>query len=368
MAEPLTHPAVRLAGDGSAVSVSSSSDALLDWLCSFWQPWLEATSESEAGEPWLDVDTRAGSLERALDGAVATGLRAACFTLDNGAGEWTIFQTPEGEIAVDDTAMVALRVTAGERPHIRVIGCADQALVRSTVLRVVRELVTSQAHARGAFALHASAVAGADRAVTLFVGPKGAGKTTHLLLALARPGTALVANDRVLLRPEGVSFRVLGLPTIVALRTSTLELFPELQSEIESDRWHFAATAADGDAFRREQLALSLSLGRRRGISPAQLCTLVGRPAEAAGPLARIVFPCGEAASEPGRDATPLDRDAAVARILAGGLVAGGRNATYLPGTAQQSPAWLEEAVGSLVRAVPCFDAAAVAGVAQRVA
>ncbi len=365
MPDSLTQPAIRLAGDGLGISVSSSSTALLQWLCEFWHPWLTGTKEPEARGPWLEVDTTPGALAQALDGAVATGAHAACFTLDNGGGEWALYHSSDGEVALDDTGTVALSLSDDPSSPIRVLGHADDGVTRLAALRVVREIITAQAYARNAISLHASAVATPDHSVSVFVGSKGAGKTTRLLSSLSQPDTSFVANDRVLLRLDAGTFRVHGLPTIVALRPPTLALFPDLASEVASDRWHFAATAADGDDFRREQRALSERLGRGRGISPAQLCTIVGRPAAAGGVLKQIVFPRPDPGDDRALDATPLDPDAAAARILAGGLVAGGRSATYLPGTAQLAPARLEAVVRALVLAVPCFDAPAVAGTAK---
>ena len=226
--DSLTHPAIRLAGDGLGVSVSSSSTALLRVALRVLVPVAHRDARAEARGPWLEVDTGPEALARALDGAVATGAAAACFTLDNGGGEWALYRSADGEIALDDTGTVALAVSERPTSPIRVLGQADDGPLRLAALRVVRELITAQAYARDAISLHASAVAAPDRSVTLFVGGKGAGKTTRLLLSLSRPDTSFVANDRVLLRLDEGTYRVHGLPTIVALRAPTLALFPDL--------------------------------------------------------------------------------------------------------------------------------------------
>lgn len=369
MPDPSTRPrTTRLSSAGLGVSVSSSGVALVDWLCEFWDPWLHAKEEREGRDPWLEIEVGEGALARALDGAVATGARASCFTFDDGGGEWAVHRASDGEVLVDETGTVALSVSHGDVSCVRVLSDADTGPVRLAALRVVRELVTSQAQSRGAITLHASAVAGADGSVTLFVGRKGAGKTTRLLTSLQRPGTSLVTNDRVLLEQRDGGFHVHGLPTVVSLRAPTLELFPDLGAELDSKDWHFAATVADGDAFRRERNELSELLGRPRGISPTQLCALLDRPAAVGGALGRIVFPRAERSDEPGTGAIPLDPGAAAERILTDGLVAAGHSATYLPGTAPQSPARLEAVVHDLVRVVHCFDAVVAAKTTQPVA
>lgn len=91
------------------------------------------------------------------------------------------------------------------------------------LLRVLRALSIGSMMRRGALLLHASALAGEERAI-IFIGNKGAGKTTLMLHGL-RAGFKFVSNDRVLLSKEG---NVTGVPMASGLNRDTLEEFEEL--------------------------------------------------------------------------------------------------------------------------------------------
>jgi hypothetical protein len=79
--------------------------------------------------------------------------------------------------------------------------------VRDTV-RVVLQLVSTSFEARGASTVHASSFA-IDGHVVAVVGPKGAGKTTTALAAVAAGGT-LISNDRMYAIPSASGTMVEG--------------------------------------------------------------------------------------------------------------------------------------------------------------
>lgn len=74
--------------------------------------------------------------------------------------------------------------------------------------RVIKQLAATHFEARGRHVLHAAAVEFDTRAV-LFVGPKGAGKTT-LVRAALNAGARFVANDRVFLQATTAPWNVIG--------------------------------------------------------------------------------------------------------------------------------------------------------------
>jgi hypothetical protein len=76
---------------------------------------------------------------------------------------------------------------------------------------------------RALFALHAAAMATSDGAVVLFPGASGAGKTT-LALGLLRQGWGFLADDMVFLNDS----TVLGFPDEVDVSDDTVALFPEI--------------------------------------------------------------------------------------------------------------------------------------------
>ena len=96
---------------------------------------------------------------------------------------------------------------------------AVQALKRAVYIGFIR-----QCRKAGFLHLHAGAVrCGAGAFV--FIGEKGAGKTTTVLSALDM-GWDFVSNDQVLVGPVAGCWRVLGLPVSIRIGAETAALFP----------------------------------------------------------------------------------------------------------------------------------------------
>jgi hypothetical protein len=154
---------------------------------------------------------------------------------------------------------------------VRVISRPGNAGARTALMRTVRELAMNRSVRRGGLFLHAAAVA-ADQQGALIAGQKHAGKTTLLLYLLRASGADYVANDRVLW-PAANSTMVRGMPTIVTVRPQTVEFFPDVGAEIIARRYHHQRTLAEAadeiHPARRWQ-------DGRLGISPAQLCNVLG--------------------------------------------------------------------------------------------
>ncbi len=348
-----------LTAGGDAVTVNSSCRPLLDWLVEFWSPWLIATEATDAPTARVRIDIDAERFAATLDGSAATGKTVHCFTLDHGRDEWHLRRAANGPIAVDDEMRVGLWSSGDEVPEVELLAASDGGNLRLAALRVVRELISVQAFCRGSMPVHASAVAHGE-GVTLFVGPKGAGKTTNLVAALERAGTSYVANDRVLVDRTDAGYRVRGTPTIVAMRSTMLALFPRLGAEIGSGAWHFASTVAEALAYRKAGVpAPNPFLQRPPGVSPAQLCAMLECTPVAAGEIERVVFPTSDGSQTKGFSLERLDPEDAAARIAVSGLVAGGRIAPpFLTRGSTTSAPRLAEELRAFARTVPCFEGA----------
>ena len=165
---------------------------------------------------------------------------------------------------------------------------------RIALMRILRELGINRAQRRGGLLLHAAAMAVGDRGIVI-TGPKGAGKTSLLIHALRARSARYVSNDRVVVTGAAGRPSATGVPTIVALRRGTLDLFPSLA----------ARAAASGYAYRLTQ-GEALAAGSRSAdpggkpdsLSPAQLCRLLDVPSLACSQIAAIVFP--RVTGEPG--------------------------------------------------------------------
>jgi energy-coupling factor transporter ATP-binding protein EcfA2 len=233
--------------------------------------------------------------------------------------------------------------------------------MRTRVMRVVRELVTTRALASSdRFQLHAAALAHQGRAL-LLAGPKGAGKTT-LLGSLTATGAAILANDRVLLRADAspaadvpASFVVHGVPTIVSIRPGTLALLPRLARGVVAGERLVHLTLAEADVARprRGNAAPSAALA----LSPAQLARQLDTRLGAPAPLGAVVFP--EPHSDPdGLAVERLDAEDAERRLLTAryGRHTGTSEATVFDLTrVRRTDAADHAAIAALAGRIPCF-------------
>jgi hypothetical protein len=147
-------------------------------------------------------------------------------------------------------------------------------------MRVVRELAASAMVQAGCLPVHGAAIV-VDDEVVLICGPKRAGKTTLLVHAL-QCGAAFAANDRVFV--DGLDPPTArGMPTIVRLRSGTVERFEGLRSRFETARYDWTRTLRSCDGHTAS--------GGRRGISGAQLCRLADVRMERGGRVRALLFP-----------------------------------------------------------------------------
>jgi hypothetical protein len=350
--------------DGFEARVRTASPTLLAWLQEFLEPWFTARNDrGDAGLPCIDVESDAEPLSDRLAAAEPTGRAVEVFTRDEPQPPWPLVRAGDaGELAVEPRGRIAIGVGAGSGPAraIRALAAAERPHGRLAALRVLRELASAHALARGALPVHGAALADPD-GVTLFVGPKKAGKSTLLLHALLQGGARYVSNDRVFADASARGANVRGMPTIVSLREGTLALAPRLRDELDSKAWHWSATLAETHAHRRSgEPAPGASDRWPPGLSPPQLCALLGVEAEAGGPLARIVFPEIGAPADGARfGLRRLAAEDAAARLLATGLVAGGRLAPFVAGDAACAGGdALAETARALAAAAPCFACA----------
>lgn len=343
-----------------AIVVRSASAGMLAWMEEFLAPWFEVSRDAPPSAPIVDVRVDGAELGRLVETARATGRDAECFMMDGGAERWPIVRGTDGrDVALDGARGVALRASAddGGARRIDVLAARERPAARMAAVRAVRELAAARAAALGDLPVHGAAVSAED-GVTLFVGPRRAGKSTLLAHALMHPGTCYVANDRAFVCAGDGTAVAHGMPTIVSLRDGALALVPGLAAHLESGAWHYASTIAEARTNAAARV-VATGLGERRppGLSPAQLCAILGTGRVASGALVRVVFP--EIAPPGARGQrfalSPLAPDDASTRLLGAGLVAGGASATWVSGAPPRPHASLVSAARALTRTVPSF-------------
>jgi hypothetical protein len=292
------------------VLVESSDASHLTWLTEFLAPPFE---------PCVDVehDCRVTLIEDQARHRAMLALGPLDGTLDAFALDTRVVSLPRWRGAetrlFDPKPQVFYEMTTP--PHaVTILSTPANPGGRTALMRVVRELATNRAQRTGQLLLHAAAFAVGDRGV-LVAGPKLAGKTT-LLVHLLRSGRArYVSNDRVLLDLARTPPRARGVPTIVALRQGTLDLFPALSTALTGARLHHRLTIDEAARLTRGGDRLS---NGPPGLSPAQLCEVLGVARLPECELGAVLFPC--VTGERGALAVHRLDEAEAATRLAGAL------------------------------------------------
>jgi len=232
----------------------------------------------------------------------ANGRSKVVFYLDTRTEKLPVLFRDANRVIMFDPLGQTVCELDSERSRVRIVAPERRWSPRLTLMRFVRERAMRAVLEQSSLLLHAAGYAVGGRAV-LIAGRKRSGKSSLLLHALNsgvdatdaspsandRLAVRYLSNDRTALLLDGARIEARGLPTILSLRTSTLELFPHTRARIEKSGFFPALT-------RREAGRYPLGVARPwRGsmftLSPAQLCELTGVDAAPSAPLGAILFP-----------------------------------------------------------------------------
>jgi hypothetical protein len=269
---------------GCAIAVTAAP-AHLAWLREFLSPPFAAAPPA-AAQHTVRYTTDPTRYKAVLARGPAPGSRKlACFAFDQREVVYPVWGCVGTETVVFDAEFRSFYVIGGDVADVEVVAHQDDHWPRIGLMRVVREIAAAHAEAAGALTLHGAAVKFGDGAAIL-VGPKRSGKTSLMFHALLRPGTALVANDRVML--EGPDWRVTGMPTVINVRRGTRALFASAFAPVRDDPARASLSAAEramrtATSAARPDSALVLN--------PAQLCEIANAERAGTTPLKAIVFP-----------------------------------------------------------------------------
>lgn len=271
-----------------AVEVACPCQADLTWLAEFLAPAFHSHSHESDIDYTVDAVVDEGLFETYVAARPAGSLpEAVAFVLDQRPLMTSWWNDPaSGQPVFLDPAHAVLYLKIATPPGVKVVAKADGRLFRGAVMRIVRELAMAGEWTRTSAILHAAAFA-SDEGGVLIAGPKRSGKTSLLLHCLRAAGAAFLANDRVVLSHDGSRFTARGIPSIVSIRSSTLELFPDL-SRTRTERWYQAhLTLSEGEAAE----ATMTMTEENSAISPAQLCHALHVPMATSVPLRAVFLP-----------------------------------------------------------------------------
>jgi hypothetical protein len=256
------------------------------WLEEFLSPWFE-TSHSKNPACTVELETDEALVQRLLEkGAPRDATVLDAFAMDRGMQQLVLWEQVDGaQLVFDESLAVFYRLAPdGTRVEISCGTIAPKA--RIALMRVVRELAMSEARAAGRLLVHGAVLGVGDHGV-LIAGPKRAGKTTLLVHAL-RAGADFVSNDRVVVEDGADGLVASGMPTVVSIRQTTLDVLPELGARLESGRLDHLSSLAEIDSGAAPPLRPRP--GRPRHVSAAQLCRALDARARRAAPLRTVVL------------------------------------------------------------------------------
>jgi hypothetical protein len=269
-----------------ALRVEAPTAATLRWLAEFLSPPFRAgRCDHYAATVTLREDAAAYDEALARRPPSATA-ELDCFVNDSHVIRLPSWTSAPATVTAWQESWRVLYSVDRRTGATTVLSPPDNPSARAALMRVVRELAMNHALCRGGVFLHAASMAVGGRGL-LIAGEKGAGKTTLLLHLLREITGDYVSNDRVLLAaPDSPIVR--GMPTIVTLRPSTLASFPDLAAAVLARSYHYRRTLAE--AAEHRQPVRSWTDGSV-GLSPVQLCTILGVALEPACELHAILFP-----------------------------------------------------------------------------
>jgi hypothetical protein len=341
-----------------AIGVASSEPSHIAWLQEFLTPAFRLTAP-EGSDRWVVVDTDATKHAALLArGPSPEAPPVPCFALDGRIvrhPEWAGSEPDERTIF--DTDYRAFYVIDRRGGHVRIVVPPRSRLVRSALMRVVREMAMVACHRGDGLLLHGAAFAVGARGVVL-AGPKRAGKTTLLLHALQAAGTAFVANDRVLLHREDGRLRLRGMPTVVKLRPSTLATFPAMAERIQTRDYQHTRTLAEDDP-PAQRPGKPAGDGSAR-LTQTQLCEVAGTTPRSEADAWALVFPhVSDGVS--GIRLAPLDTGTAARRLRAAWFTAEFPGQVSEAFSSPDGEVTIDEAVlhrraAELTVGLPCYD------------
>lgn len=300
---------------GLHIDVRGNARDATRWLDEFVTPHLHDDAATTARcELTVTVDTDRYAAIRASPGAAGhTPREVDCFTLDGSFVRLPLWaHDADGLVVHDREAGVFVAIGDADESggrRVDVLAERDTRRMRLTLMRVVRELATMQAVARGDLHVHGATVVVDGRAFVI-AGGKRAGKTSMLLNALSQPGVAYLSNDRVLLERTSTGVLVRGMPTIVKVRPGSFDHLPKLPPM----GWQRPCVSIR-ECERGGPLADDAS-HRAGSMSPAQLVAWLGVAAVDAAPLAAVVLPRVDDAID-GFDVRVVDAAEAATRLEA---------------------------------------------------
>jgi energy-coupling factor transporter ATP-binding protein EcfA2 len=271
--------------DGLVLRLVCDEPADLEWVEEFLTPQFgigDGGDEDTSARLSRDGE-RFRELLAGRDGSAVR--ERECFVLDQRVIRLPTWERGETLVILEEDRKVAYLVHAASN-HTEVVA-PHGARARVPIMRLIREFAMNHGLAAGKLFVHASSVVHRGAGLVI-AGPSGSGKTSLLIHLLGLDGTDYLSNDRVLVTQQDTETRLRGMPTITTLRTTTLDLFPQLSEDLRGCTFRHRLTLRESEGQTGPPRPWS---DGRIGLSPTQFCTLLGARSVAGAPATAFLFP-----------------------------------------------------------------------------
>lgn len=274
--------------NGLTIRVTSDDVSHLRWLEEFLSPQFEIR-EGVSPDCKVVLTSDARLYEEFLErGAEPGGVERDCFALESSVVRLPVWASEtDGPVIFDERFGVFYSVDQGNA-EIRLLTAESGKRSRFPLMRVVRELAMNHSHRTRSLVIHGSAFVVGGRGV-IIAGPKRAGKTTLLIHALHQGTAEYGSNDRVVVNFEKEGPTLRGMPTIVALRQGTLDMFPHLASHLPVGSFRYLDSRSETSQSSPPRIPPGKD--SRFNLSPWQFCELLQVGSRAQAQAQALLFP-----------------------------------------------------------------------------
>ena len=269
--------------EGISVGASSKNEEDIRWLSEFLDPCFADQTGCPDIEVRLEIDRQ--KFEKLLKYGPGHGSINA-YILDTSILSFPIWNTPGPEQVFYEQKHELFYLVEGHQ--IVLLNKIYDRRSRICLMRVIREFAMGMAQKTGGRFLHASAFNIGGRAA-IITGPREAGKTSLLTYVLSNSGADFIANDRLLVKANGKDVQLRGMPTIVSMRSGTLEFFPALLKSIGAHGFDARLTIREC----RDSAHTSSTVTRegKHGLSSRQYCSLLSCESIGESKAVSLLFP-----------------------------------------------------------------------------
>jgi hypothetical protein len=217
---------------------------LEEFLIDYFSPyfWNKEVGDDLVGEDVPTITLVKKTLDRRSIERFRTGQRCE-IDMSGGVLRMWGYRSPDVVVGGDVLLMPWEVVLSQPSPHRFELTFQDEERVLIPALRIIEDLVVPEVERGGGVFVHASAVVCGGKAL-LFIGNKGAGKTSTLCRSLSEFDASMLSNDNCVLRWSGAELVACGWPGLFKVDIGTMSNYCEFAPYFPESRESALPSAA----------------------------------------------------------------------------------------------------------------------------